>query len=187
VAAPIGGWRRRALPGAVGLLAVGFLAAMVVSGHLREGGQFVKFKPAGVLLETPDQIDRVELRADGRRRGFVRAAGGWRGEAGDGPVPAALAAHLDSSLRFMYAAAPVRVLARAEWAAQGLREFGLDRPGYAATLYRGGQAVLGADFGATSPQKVFQYMKLEGRDQVYLMPRFIGEEWEQVLKGTTGS
>lgn len=59
MAAPVGGWRRRALPVAVGLVAAGFLVAMVVSGHLREGGQFVKFKPAGVLLETPDQIDRV--------------------------------------------------------------------------------------------------------------------------------
>jgi hypothetical protein len=186
VEATVGGWRR-ALPLAVGLVAVAFLVAMVVSGQLSEGGRFVRFKPAGVLREAPDQIDRVELRMDGRRRSFVRAPVGWRPESGDGTMPAALASHLESSIRFMHAAAPVRVLARAEWAAEGLREFGLDPPGYAAILYRGGQAVLGANFGAPSPQKVLQYMKLEGRDEVYLMPRFIGEEWEQVLKGSTGS
>jgi hypothetical protein len=29
-------------------------------------------------------------------------------------------------------------------------------------------------------------MQLEGRDQVYLMSRFIGEEWEQALREATG-
>ncbi len=183
----VGGRRRRALPVAVALVAVGLMAAMVVSGHLRESGSFVRFKPAGVMPETPDQIDHVELRAGGRRWEFVRGPGGWRLPSGPGPVPAALVSHLDSSIRFMHVAAPVRVMARAEWAEQGLREFGLDPPGYVATLYHGGQAVLRAGFGAPIPQKVLQYMRLQGRDELYLMPRFIGEEWEHVLKGATGS
>ena len=29
-------------------------------------------------------------------------------------------------------------------------------------------------------------MKLQGRDQVYLMSRFIGEEWEKALREATG-
>ena len=71
----------------------------------------------------------------------------------------------------------------AEWAPGGLREFGLDPPGYTAILFRGDISVLGAEFGAANPQKVLQYMKLQGRDQVYLMSRFIGEEWERALRG----
>jgi len=46
--------------------------------------------------------------------------------------------------------------------------------------------VFGAEFGAPNPQKVLQYMKLERRDQVYLMPRFIGEEWEKALHAAAG-
>jgi len=48
----------------------------------------------------------------------------------------------------------------AEWAPGGLREFGLDPPGYTAILFRGDISVLGAEFGAANPQKVLQYMKL---------------------------
>jgi len=46
--------------------------------------------------------------------------------------------------------------------------------------------VLGAEFGTPNPQQVLQYMKLEGRDQVFLMSRFVGEEWERALRGATG-
>jgi hypothetical protein len=172
---------RRLLGAAVALLAVGLLAAMVVSGHLRESKQFVKFVPAGVMPEAAAEIDRVEIRSSAGQWVFERAPGGWRTPDGR-PVPATLAAHLDDSIKFMHVAAPIRVMERAEWAPLGLREFGLDRPSYAATLYRRGVAVLEAEFGAPNPQKVLQYMKLEGRDEVYLMPRFIGDEWKKALR-----
>jgi len=62
----------------------------------------------------------------------------------------------------------------------------LDPPRYTATLYRRGTAVLAAEFGAPNPQKVLQYMKLMGRDQVFLMSRFVGEEWEQAIREASG-
>ncbi len=55
-------------------------------------------------------------------------------------------------------------------------------PGYTATLYRRDAPVIRAEFGAINPQKVLQYMKLQGRDEVYLMSRFVGQEWEQALR-----
>ena len=173
---------RRLLGPAAALLAVGLLTAMVVSGHLRENQQLVKFTPAGVMPEPPGEIDRVEMTTSAGRWVFVRAAGGWRAEPADRPAPPSLAAHLDDSIKFMHVSAPLRTMERAEWSPIGLREFGLDPPGYTATLYRRGTPVLGAEFGAPNPQKVLQYMKLGGRDQVYLMSRFIGEEWEKALR-----
>ncbi len=185
VETPVG--RPRWLHGAAAaLLAVGVLAAMVASGHLRESKQFVKFAPAGVMPEAPAEIDRVEMRTSTGRFVFVRGLGGWQAAPDGHPLPASLAAHLDDSIKFMHVSAPIRIMERAEWAPLGLREFGLDPPGYEATLYRRGTAVLGAEFGAPNPQEVLQYMKLEGRDQVYLMSRFIGEEWEQTLREATG-
>jgi hypothetical protein len=172
--------RRRVLTAAAGLVAVGLLAAMVVSGQLRESKQFVRFVPSGVMPEEPKDIDRVELNAGARRWAFVRGSGGWRSTGGE-PAPAALAAHLDDSIKFMHVSAPIRVMERAEWSAVGLREFGLDPPGYSATLFRKDEVVLAAAFGTPNPQKVLQYMKLERREQVYLMARFVGEEWEKVI------
>ena len=172
----------RFLPAVAALLAVGVLAAMAVSGRLPENRQLVRFVPAGVMPEAPADIDQVELRAGPALRAFVRAPGGWRAATGDRPLPASLATSLDDSIKFMHVSAPVRVMERAEWAPAGLREFGLDPPRYSATLYRAGRAVIRADFGAPNPQKVLQYVRLEGREQLYLMPRFIGEEWEKALR-----
>jgi hypothetical protein len=93
----------------------------------------------------------------------------------------ALALHLEDSIKFMHVAPPIRVMERVEWAPYGLREFGLDPPGFSATLYRRDARVIGAEFGAANPQKVLQYMRLQGRDEVYLMSRFVGHEWEQTL------
>jgi len=182
VEAPIAGWRAPA----AALFAVGILAAMVVSGRLPEGKQFVKFAPAGVMPLDPREIDRVEVATPSGRFAYDRRADGWRRAADGAPVSSAMATHLDDSIKFMHVSAPIRVMDRAEWAPVGLREFGLDPPGYTARLYRRGAAVLGAEFGAPNPQKVLQYMKLEGRDQVYLMSRFIGEEWEQAIREAAG-
>jgi hypothetical protein len=150
-----------------------------------ESKQFIKFVPAGVMPEAPSEIDQVEVRTHTGHWVFVRAPGGSWAAPDDRPVPLSLAAHLDDSIKFMHVSAPIRVMERAEWAPFGLREFGLDPPGYSAILYRRGTAVLAAEFGAPNPQKVLQYMKLEGRDLVYLMPRFIGEEWEKALREAT--
>jgi hypothetical protein len=177
---------RRLLAPAAAVLAVGILAAMVVSGHLRENRQLVKFAPAGVMPEAPAEIDRVELRANTGRWVFVRGRQGWRAAADGGAVAASLAMHLDDSIKFMHVSAPIRVMERAEWAPIGLREFGLDPPGYTATLYRRDDRLVGAEFGVPNPQKVLQYMKLQGRDEVYLMSRFIGEEWEKALREASG-
>jgi hypothetical protein len=167
------------------LLAVGLLGAMVLSGHLRESRQFVPFAPAGVMPDAPAEIDQVELRTSAGHWRFVRGPGGWR-TAPDGRVLSeALATSLDESIKFMHVSAPVRVMERAEWASLGLREFGLDPPGYTATLYRRDVEVLGAEFGAPNPQKVLQYMRLQRDDRIYLMSRFVGEEWENALREAT--
>jgi hypothetical protein len=177
--------RRLLAPAAAGL-AVGLLVAMVFTGHVRESGQFVKFTPAGVMPELPGDIDRVEMATAAGRWAFERAPDGWRGAVGGRPATPSLASLLDGAIRFMHVSAPIRVMERAEWSAIGLREFGLDPPGYTATLYRRGTAVLGAEFGAPNPQQVLQYIKLTGRDEVYLMSRFIGQEWEKAIREASG-
>lgn len=173
---------RRFIAPAGAVLAVALLVAMVVSGHLRESRQLVRFRAAGVMAEAPTEIDRVELRTTAGQRVFVRGPDGWRTAQDGRALPGSTTTLLDDSIKFMHVSAPVRVMERDEWASSGLREFGLDPPGYTAVLYRGGTPVLGAEFGAPNPQKVLQYMRVQGHDRIYLMSRFIGEEWEKVLR-----
>jgi len=171
---------RRRWPAAVAaLVAVGFIAAMVWSGREPESRWLVKSETPGVLVVPPDRISRVEVTAAGRRLTFERGAGGWT--AGRGPVPPPLAAHLESSVKFMHVSAPVRVLAGEEYAHAALAEYGLDPPRYTVSLFAGDRLVLDAGFGVLNPQKVLQYMRLRGHDEVHLMSRFVGQEWERVV------
>ena len=143
----------------------------------------VAFEAAGLMSEAPDRVDRVELAANGRRATLVRtASGGWRvgEEAGVADVAPEVAAHLDTSVKFMHVTAPVRTLSRDEYQA-ALGEYGLDPPRYTVTLHAGGRPVLAARFGAKNPQELFQYVQVEGRAALYLVPVFVGQEWERVI------
>ena len=162
-------------------LAVAFLVVMARSGHVRESGQFVRFTPGGVMSIPPARIDRVELAGASRRRVFTRAAGAWTMEPDGRQVPGSLARHLDDSIKFMHVSPPVRVLEPAEWSSQGLREFGLESPAYSASLFEGSRRVLAVSFGSPNPQQVLQYMRVDGREQIFVMSRFVGHEWELVL------
>ena len=178
-------WSRRAVPFAVATLAVGFLVAMALSGRVRESGQFVRFAPVGVLVDSPGRIDRVELAAASRRWVFRRSPGGWLTESDSQPVPAAVATHLEDALKFLHVSGPIRVLERAEWSERGLREFGLDPPAYSAVLFREGRPVLRVAFGSENPQKVLQYVRVDERAQVLVMSRSMGREWEDVVAEAT--
>ena len=169
----------RSIGGAV--LAVAFLVAMTLFGRARENEQLVRFVAAGVLTQTPGEVDRIELRAGDRHWLFTRTAGGWQMTPGPRAAPTSLATHLDDSIKFLHASAPVRVMSRSEWAEHGLREFGLDPPAYSAALFQGERRLLTAGFGSPNPQNVLQYMRVDGRDDIYMMSRFVGQEWEQAL------
>ena len=91
--------RGRALFAAAGLVAVGFLLVMVVAGRTRPTQNLVTFEPAGLMRETPDQIDRVELTAEGRRSIFARRGSGrWTVAPSAGELAVDAVSHLEMSL-----------------------------------------------------------------------------------------
>ena len=166
-------------PATAGAPARPFRAVIVGDGDFASNSFF----PYMLMSEKPAQVDRVELTADGRRSTFVRtASGGWQIGAGPGAADLAIgvAAHLETSIKFMHVSAPVRTLSRDEYQA-ALGEYGLDPPRYTVALHAGGRPVLAARFGAKNPQKLFQYVQVEGRAALYLVPVFVGQEWERVL------
>jgi hypothetical protein len=171
------------------LLAAGamlFIAVMAFTGGRRENQQLVKPHAAGLMTVRPQEVDRVEVEREGRRLVFVRNSGGtWNSEGGHTLLPAQTLEHLETSLRFMRVAEPVRVMERHEWEGTADEDFGLAPARYAVRLSGHGRSILAVRFGAANPQRVLQYARVDGRDELYLMPTFVGVEWERVWERST--
>jgi hypothetical protein len=160
-----------------------FLIVMIVSGALPQQRQLVKFEAKGVMKLEPELVTRVELHRGDRKAVLLRAAGGeWVAEGG-GALSAGIAKELSLAVQFMNTAGPIRVIDEADLQGTNPRDFGFDLPRVSVVLYQGEQAVIGARFGAHNPEDTAQYMMVDGRQELILMSRFVGQEWESVAGG----
>ncbi len=163
--------------------AFAFLVAMVISGALPEQRQLVKFEAKGIMKLEPDRISRVELHQSERKAVLLRTPdGGWATQGGNA-LSAEMAKKLSLAVQFMNTAGPIRVMEPEDLAGTNLRDFGLDQPRLTFTLFADAQPVLGARFGAHNPEDTAQYMTVDGRKELFLMSRFVGQEWESVAGG----
>jgi len=163
--------------------ALAFLIAMVVTGALPEQRQLVKFEAKGIMKLDPDRISRVELHQGERKAILLRTPdGGWATQGGNA-LSAEMAKKLSLAVQFMNTAGPIRVMEPEELAGTNLRDFGLEPPRLTSTLFAGTQNVIGARFGAHNPEDTAQYMTVDGRKELFLMSRFVGQEWESVASG----
>ena len=167
--------RRFALPLLV-LLALGWLAAMVVNGAQPVQRQLVKFEAKGVLPVGPQMVQAITLGRDGRQVVLVRSGDGWALESG-GAVEGAAATHLDTALKMLHRSGQVREIAAEELSGVDARPFGLEEPVVAARLAWPGGKGLAVRFGALNPEGFLQYMRIDGDSKLYLMSRFVGAEW----------
>jgi len=178
--------RRTLQASAAAVAGLAFLIAMVVVGALPEQRQLVKFEARGVMKLQPDLISRVELsRSKGKAVLRREADGHWTAEGG-GPLSAELSGKISLAVQFMNTAAPIRIIEAAELPGGNARDFGLDPPRLSVALYQGTQPVIGARFGSHNPEDTAQYMMLDGQQDVILMSRFVGQEWESVASVVLG-
>jgi hypothetical protein len=175
--------RRALLPAAAALAALTYLVAMTIAGALPQQKQLVKFEAKGVMKLAPESITQVKIEVGSRSAILVRQDEKWVVE-GSAPVAPDLAKRVSMAVQFMNTAAPMRMMDAPELTGSNPREFGLDPPRLRATLFRGNDAVLGPIFGAHNPDDTAQYMGLEGKPEIYLMSRFVGQEWEAVAVAT---
>ena len=159
--------------------ALAYLITMVVVGALPEQKQLVKFEAKGVMKLQPELVSRVELQRGIESAILKRAAGGWTREDGSA-VPAELGARISMGVQFMNTAGPLRTMDTPEIQGSNPRDFGLEPPRVRFKLFQDSQVVLGARFGAHNIEDTAQYMALEGQPELYLMSRFVGQEWEAV-------
>ena len=167
---------------AVVLVALAFLVGMVLSGSQPVLRQNVSFEAKGVLGMPPEQVRRIELDRGRERFGAVRAGdGSWATTAGAG-IGSEAGKRLSMAVQMMHASAPVNEIPAAELAGADVAGFELDPPRFVAKLYANGPApVLVAQFGAYNPDGYLQYVRVEGEPRIYLLSRFVGEEWTKAL------
>jgi hypothetical protein len=126
----------------------------------------------------PSDITQVEIRAGRDSIGFRRAAAGWTIDGISGAVPAELASHINTGLRFLHVSEPLREIAPAELTPGDFAEFGLDPPASVVSVGTTHGAVTTVNFGVLNPVGTSQYVRIGGSPTVYLMPRHVGSEWQ---------
>jgi len=174
---------RRTFTALAAVAAVAYLGVMAFTGALPQSRQRVRFEAKGVMQLAPERVARVELTRGAESVVFVRGSdGGWARE-GAGSLAPPLAEKLSMAVQFMHTAGPVRTLDPAELGSADSHEFGLDRPVLSIALHADSGVVLRAQFGASNPDEMLQYLAIEGRPGLVLMSRFVGQEWLAVAEG----
>jgi hypothetical protein len=108
---------------------------------------------------------------------FVRTQAGWR--ATQGAAAAGFEARLDSALKLLRNSGPDRVLTEAEVARVGVAQFGLEPPRLRVIVSGPGSSVFAVSFGGTNPMGLSHYARLDGSQEIALLPAFVVEEWER--------
>jgi Domain of unknown function (DUF4340) len=170
-------WKK---PLAVAILLV-VLLVLVASGQWPELHSKLASAPKGLLGVAPNEIERVDIRADADRVVLRRAPGGWTIEGVDGAAPAELVSHIGTALKFLKVSEPLREIPAGELAAESFAAFGLDPPSEVTVLETHSGVPTTVNFGATNPAGTSHYVRLGGAPTVYLMPRHVTEEWRLVL------
>lgn len=164
---------------AAGVLAAGAIFALASHGRRPDSG-LARFEPAGVMVEIkPERVRAVVVAAGDRQWRFARAAEERWSASGSLKPPADWASRVEAGLRFLSVSAPQRVMRREEYAGTPLSEFGLEPPRYAIRVQASDAAPFVIEFGSANPQGLGQYARVADRTEVYLLPRFVGEQWEK--------
>lgn len=159
---------------------MGLLLALTFSGQWPD----LHSKPAsskGLLAIAPNQIERIDIRSGAATVAMRRQAGGWIIEGLDGGLPAELVSHIDTALRFLKVSEPSREISADELAAESFAAFGLDPPSEIAVLKTSSAVLTTVNFGTANPAGTSHYVRLGGAPTVYLMPRYMAEEWRLVF------
>lgn len=182
------------LPAAATLMVI-FIGALAFTGKppsWKDGND----ESHGIVALAPSSIVRIELTQGKGRSVFHRIDGtSW---AFDQPtavrLPDELASHLEAALRFMHVSTADRAIDPAEYQGSSFADFGLDPPAYAVSLVAADRSTVVANFGTLNPSRTSQYVRLLGQPTLYLLPRYVGAEWQvaadmakRLLPPTAGS
>lgn len=173
--------RRVAWPSAA-VLAAAFIVVLAFHGQ-RPGPGLVPFEAGGLMALPPERIEEVEVEADGKRWRLRRGAEGtWSVTQGPPVVAGDPQAQIERGLRLLHVSGPERTLTREELGGAAAGEFGLAPPELTVRARGGSSSVFTVHFGRKNPLGLARYARVEGRDEVVLLPGFVAEAWEALVK-----
>jgi hypothetical protein len=173
-------WRRLTGP-FLALAALAFLVAMVLIGAQPVHRQIALFEARGVLTIAPERIRRVEVVRGDEQLIVVRTGErSWATPEGRDIGPEA-GSRLSMAVQMMHTSGPANEITAAELAQADIAGFELDPPQLVARLYEDRAPVLVANFGGRNPDGFLQYMRIDGDPRIFLMSRFVGQEWQEAL------
>lgn len=168
------------VPLAISVL-VALLLALAFSGRWPGVHGKLSSAPKGLLAVAPNEVEHIAIRSGSESVTMRRQPGGWTIDGTDGAMPSELGAHIDTALRFLKVSEPSREIAAGELAAESFAAFGLDPPSEVAVLEARSAVVATVNFGSANPAGTSHYVRLGGAPTVYLMPRYMTEEWRLVF------
>ena len=156
--------------------ATAFLAALAFTGG-RGGPGLEAFKPKGLMAIAVEDAREVDVTTARGNWHFVRTQDGWRATLGE--ATAGFGTRLDGALRLLRNSGPDRVLSGAEVAQAGAAQFGLAPPRLRVIVSGPGASVFAISFGGVNPMGLSHYARLDGRQEIVLLPAFVAEQWER--------
>ena len=164
------------------LAALGFVYLLVMAavGGPMQQAQFVAFEAEGVLAAEPAGVQTLTLRLGAQALALQRVGEAWTVEGK--PLPPALLPRVNLAVKFLHTAKPVRVLEGADLQEVDTAALGFDEQALSVSAQID-RAERTLSFGKPTPEGSLQYLRVDGQDKVYLMSRFVGEEWAAVWAG----
>jgi hypothetical protein len=166
-------------------VAAGFAAALIILfigilasiGGLGGSDKLGRFDGQGIAKIDPGEIVQVDW-----QRGADHVV--WRRSLGtpwsldEHVVPEGIKAHIGAALNFVSVSEPARALDADELRGVRFADFGLDPAAYTVALRRADGFGTTFGFGRLNPVGVSQYVRIVGQPALYLLPRYVGSEWE---------
>lgn len=145
-----------------------------------------RFAAAGLMTQfAPDEAREVEIvTPDGTWR--FRKQATWEEVTPTRPSPPGFANRIDTALRLLRDSGPSRVLTPEEVKGTAPADYGLDRGALRVTVRSATGTTFAVRFGGPNPLGLGRYARVDGMDGIPILPGYVAEAWEQVVRGTPG-
>lgn len=161
---------------AAAVLMVALIGGITLTGKWPTGEIVAPHTAKGILAIPAEQVARAEVSTGEKDMVFQHGPGGsWLVDGT--PAQKAIAEHMNDAVRLLNKSTPTRTLDPAEYTAQ-IGEFGLDPPRMLVSLFSADGKAASIAFGEATPGQNAQYVRVIGRSRLYLLPRFVGVEWQ---------
>jgi len=168
--------KRTSLAAAAGAASlITFIGAVALTGADRTDN-LGRFEQQGIAKIDPAEIVRVDLGRGVDHVVLQRRGGAWSLDKQS--IPEELEAHIGAALNFVSVSEPARALGADELKGVRFADYGLEPPAYTVALTSADGSGTTLGFGGLNPVEVSQYVRIIGRPELYLLPRYVGSEWE---------